>query len=569
MNKNNLFIFLILLAACFLAYGSTLKAGFIWDDKTLIVENKLAAGPRAVQSAFQTELYEGTRANYYRPLTALSFVLNRFVGRLDPFGYHLINILLHLLAGWLAYLFILKLTGRYFLSFAASLVFLVHPVAGQVVSYISGRADALALIFIFSCLLIYLKAGLRPYLASLGLFVFGLLTKEIVVVLPLVVAALEICQNGLRGSRWKRALGYLLVGAVYISLRLTVWNFASGNPFLAKKGFAVFEVGFFERLGLFVKTLLIYLGSFFVPAHLHMERLIAHEAVHPVYWLGVVFFAAVACLFYISVRRSARPLRRAALFFVFWFFVWLLPQSAFVFPRIMAEHFLYLSSFALCFVLGFLMDQFPGKILKGACVAAVAIYFTLFSWRNNATWTNELSFFEHTVRYAPASIRAADSLAALYLEAGRYEEAEREFRRILDLSESLPQRSQKDEVKAAVFYNLGLVLERTAREEDALFLYKVALGFDPKMPEACNNAGLLYQKMGQRDLAEDFFKRSIEHEPQYYQAYNNLAQLYAQEGDYEKATGLWMQALTIHPGYEVARKNLEIVRELWVLEKRK
>ncbi len=551
-------VFAVFLLAVFLAYGSVLGGAFIWDDKTLIEDNALITGPFSWGRVFGAELYEGGRANYYRPLLTLSLVLNGIFSRRDPFGYHLGNLLLHFFVGCLAYLFLRRLTGRSFLSFAAVLIFLVHPVHGQVVSYISGRADSLVALFIFLSLLLYARPGAAARAGSVLCFILCLLAKESAIIFPVVLAGWEACVAPAPKGRLRRLMPFFAAGAGYAVLRMTAWNFAVGHPILSKAGFAVFEIGPLARLFLFGKSLLIYLGSFFMPVGLHMERLLLHETVGPASWLGVGLATAVIVLSSFVLRKGVSS-RRWALFFVFWFFVWLLPQSAFVFPKIMAEHFLYLPALALCFFLASLLDRLRHKGVQGVLLASTCLALGLLSWENNRNWMSEGAFFEHTVRYAPRSIRARDSLAALYLESGRFDEAHRHYRAILVLDQEAPARSM---LRAAVYYNLGLIYERTGKIPEALGAYGDALILKPDMVEACNNAGLLLQRMGRFGEAEALFKRAMAAQDDYCPAYNNLAQLYAGLERMEEAQELWRTALSVCPDYEIARRNLEIAEKL-------
>jgi len=591
-KKTLIIVFFIFLLAVFCAYGSTLGGAFIWDDKALVRDNALVTGPFSWSRVFGTELYQGWRANYYRPLVTVSFALNGIVGRFQPFGYHLANLLLHFFVGCLAYLFLSRMTGRVFLSFAAVLIFLVHPLHGQVVSYISGRADSLAALFIFLALLLYGRPGAVAFAGSVLCFALSLLAKESAIVLPVVLAGWEasfgpasrpaaggLAQGqgtgmvssagrvlsgprapvplGFGPGRMRRLMLFAIVAAGYAVLRLTTWNFAAGHPILSKAGFAVFEIGPWTRLFLFGKSLLIYLGSFFIPVGLHMERSVPYETVTPAAWLGVSFAAALA--FFLSRAGREASFRRRTLFFVFWFFIWLLPQSALVFPKIMAEHFLYLPSLALCFFLASLIDSLPTRAIRWAVLALACLFFGLLSLVNNRNWADEETFFEHTVRQAPTSVRARDSLAALYMESGRLDEAKRQYGEILARVEKGPQGAM---VRASAYYNLGIIYGKKGRIPEALAAYQNALALRPDMVEAHNNAGLILQRMGRIGEAEASFRKAIAADNKYCQAYNNLAQLFARQGRMEEALELWQRALDVCPDYEIARKNIGIAREM-------
>ncbi len=559
MDRKKYFVVLIFLAAVFVSYGSTLTGTFIWDDNPLILDNPLVKNTSTLHKIFTTELYDGSGVNYYRPILTLSFALNFLISKFNPFGYHLVNILLHFCAGYLLYVFLASLGIKNSVSFFSSLLFLIHPIHGQTVSYISGRADSLAAIFVLSSLLFYLRG--RSLYFSIGFFILGLLSREIAAVLPLIIIILERIYRRAREGVGKKVLPFFLALTGYLSLRFTLLDFSGGNPILGKKGFAWFEVGFFTRFYLFLKSLVIYLGSFFVPVNLHMDRYLFYEKIYPQYWAGFViclllslFIIKKSSIFKDSVQSSFK-------FFLAWFFVWLLPQSAFVFPRIMAEHFLYLSSIYMFFILALCIDSIDSQFLKKLCLVSVFLYFILFSWQNNRYWLDELTFFKRTAHLSPTSIRARDSLASIYLSQSRYDEAEHQYFDILDLIRRYPQRGDTDIAKSATMHNIGVLFDKTGRKEEALSAYLSAIKINPKMKESYNNAGLIYQELGQAVNAEACFGSAISLDAGFYQAMNNLAVLYAQEGRVSEAESLWESVLLKAPDYESAKLNLALIRE--------
>ncbi|OIO35730.1 MAG: hypothetical protein AUJ74_05080 [Candidatus Omnitrophica bacterium CG1_02_44_16] len=281
MKLKNYHIFLILLIAVFAAYGNFLGGQFIWDDKPLIADDPFVKNPHLWDRAFSTERYENSGINYYRPLVAISFILNSVFLGTDPFWYHLVNIILHFCVGYLLYLFLRMKFSWQFVSFAAAMIFLVHPLHAQVVTFISGRADSLCALFILSSLIFFIKTPDKRaniYL-SYFMFILALLTKETAIVLPFLLLW--------KKSFLRKAWPLFCIAGIYAVLRISLLNFSLGNPFLQKKGFAFFDVGIFDRFFAFGKRLLIYVGSFMAPFGLHMERLTAYERISPEYWAGI------------------------------------------------------------------------------------------------------------------------------------------------------------------------------------------------------------------------------------------------------------------------------------------
>ncbi|MGE5279582.1 MAG: tetratricopeptide repeat protein, partial [Deltaproteobacteria bacterium] len=429
----------------------------------------------------------------------------------------------------------------------------------EVVSYISGRADSLAALFVLGALVLYGRWERPPCLsAAVACFALALLCKEAAVVLPLVLAGWEV--SGVPASlfpppRLRRLLPFFVVAAVYIALRATVWNFAAGDPILSKAGFAALEIGPGTRALLFAKSLILYIGLFFVPAGLHMERSLFYESVTPSIYLGLALAVGTAVLLTRPPER-AQTWNRQPLFFVFWFFAWLLPQSAFIFPRVMAEHFLYLPLLAPCFFLASLAQGLPTRAGRWMVLGLAVLFYGLLGAENNRNWADEEAFFAHTVGHAPHSLRARDRLAALSIQKGHLEEARLLYAGILETEEDAPEHAA---VRAAAYYNLGVIYGKEGRAAEALSAYRNAIALRPGMAEAYNNAGLILQRMDRGGEAQAYFLKAIEEDGGYCPAYNNLAQLYATQGDLAQARRLWGRALDICPGSGTARKNLELI----------
>lgn len=578
---------LLLVLAVFFVYGSSLQGPFIWDDYPLIVDNPIVKDLCRWTDVFRTELHTGTQTNYYRPLQALSFMSDYRLFRLDPFGFHLTNVLLHLFTGFVFFYLLLALTQRFFVAFCTILVFLIHPVHAEAVAYISGRADILMTFFTALSGWFYVKAALGPgrtksspkgiltahrgsVFLSIACFVLALLSKETAVFFPFVLWLIEAVF--LKRNGWgRRGLPFFLLAGLYVLLRLTVLNFSGGDPLLAKKGFAFFEVAFPARCVLFLKTLIIYLGSLFVPLGLHMDRLLPYEKVQFFHWLG---FSACLIVF-VRLFFKTGGARRMGVFSLAWFFIWLLPQSAFLFPNIMADHFIYTASLGIFLSMACFLDEFIGS-RKALFVAALAIYLGSCTVFYSTLWSRQDIFLRWTSRWSPMSYKARDDLATIYLRQGRPQEAVREYRAILDpegdLAEardfsvfaqkvlSRPPAAIDSKLAAISFFNLGVLFADSGQEREAVLAYRAALRLDPRMPRVHNNLGILLERGGQNSAARLAYEKAIASDESYVPAYNNLAVLYAREGKDGKAASLWQKALRIDPGYETARKNLEMLQ---------
>jgi Flp pilus assembly protein TadD len=213
-----------------LAYANSLWNGFAFDDMGLIVENKLLTQWKTLPSLVASDYWVTRRAadgsvhyssGLYRPLVHLSFAANYALGGVDAFGYHLVNILLHLLVACVLLLLGLELRFPILAAGAAAGLFAVHPLHTEAVTAISGRAELLMALGVVGGWWLALKGRLAW---SVGAFAMGLLSKEQAVVLPLLVFISDLYRRQsltcvLRGKRLRLYGGYLITLILYLFLR--------------------------------------------------------------------------------------------------------------------------------------------------------------------------------------------------------------------------------------------------------------------------------------------------------------------------------------------------------------
>lgn len=195
----NAFYFLIFASVGFLIYSNALRAGFQFDDYAGIVDDPFIRNVfsfRTIWNAFNT-----------RFLLGLSFAVNHAIGRTDPFGYHLFNVILHIFSTFFLYGFVRLIfetpvmkgkiisKNERLVAFFAALIFLTHPIQTQAVTYIWQRSASMATFFYIATLFFYAKSrqpkGLIWSIGSLLACVAAMFTKEIAITLPFAIALYE------------------------------------------------------------------------------------------------------------------------------------------------------------------------------------------------------------------------------------------------------------------------------------------------------------------------------------------------------------------------------------------
>ena len=208
LSRKYLFALLLIILMGSFSYSNTLNDSFHFDDFTFIIENPDIRNIGDMSSIFTTVLPQSSRF-----ITFLSFAINYRIHGLDVFGYHLTNLIIHLISAVLVWWFVLLLCkcpkidldysdeDAVLLALFTALVFVVHPVQTQAISYISQRFASLATLFYLACVCFFIKARLDLKVKKLNGIIFfalsatammlAMFTKEIAITLPIIILIID------------------------------------------------------------------------------------------------------------------------------------------------------------------------------------------------------------------------------------------------------------------------------------------------------------------------------------------------------------------------------------------
>lgn len=542
-------------------YANALHGEFIWDDSILIVYNPAVRTPAAIRSIFSSPLYPSFPC-YYRPLQTLSYSIEHALFGLQPFYFHLTNLILHILNALLVYAIVRRLTNGSFVAMAAALFFVAAPFHTEAVAYISGRADLLASLFLLAAFWAHLSN--RPALSVAG-YLLALLSREQTIIFPLVLLGYDF----FFGRPIKAALKYYLALA-----GLAVW-YLIWRVFVVQSGQTPFVGAFLaagnangiERLLTFAKDVVLYLGIVALPLNLHMEREIsAVRGVGDPYVLG---FAALALFIVLLLLRYPRQ-RRLIGFGLVWFALLLLPQSSLLFPSLIAEHFIYLSCIGIFLIVALFLQMLWEKRPRfaGILVGLWVLFYGGLTLIHNINWKDMLTFCTWTLKFSPRSYKVHYMLASYYAGYGLVDRAVDEYRKALDCDTAFrPEKlnlryleglyPQKPALCAALHHNLGVLLTEKGFGAAAESQYRQALELAPSSARTTHDLGCLYLRKGDLTGAIELLQKAIALKPDFAKAYYNLGVAYALRDEKAKARSCWQKALRLEPGYRAARISLE------------
>lgn len=476
-SQNSLHLVSVLFLFVTLCYVNTLGNGLFFDDEHFIYNNE-AVTEFNVKKFFEQSLTSGAgkQSNYYRPLLFLGFSFEYQMFGNNGFIYHLDSYLLHFAGGVVLYLLIKNLFGNKLLAFLVTLLFLIHPIQTEAVSYASGRGDPLS--FFFVTLTLSLSIAKKKWYRFLAItsLIAALLSKEIALITPgLVFLVHMFSQKKFSWIAFKKSvfatLPFAVITVIYFILRITVLNFANTLNFYNADN--IYSSNLVIRLLTFFHLFPNYLELLIYPKRLFMERDYAINIVTtPTLqaigsMLGVLFLSIVGWL-----QRKKWPI---VLFSVLWIAISFIPTSG-ILPinGIFYEHFLYYPSvgFFLLFVYLFLaVEERVPKVGKEVLTMLLLLGIFALSVRTiarNAEWHDPITFYKQTLTHVQ-SPRAYNNLAMAYADQGNYQEAIAMYKKAIDLVDAYPESH----------YNLANAYLAINDIPNAEREYKNALKIDP------------------------------------------------------------------------------------------
>lgn len=599
-TRGHMLAFLLLLVVCFSAFANTLENPFISDDKSYIAENHLVRSETDVRAIFSSTYPPFSQSQgLYRPLTTLSYRLNAsWVGGLRPYGFHYVNIFLHVVASFLVYLLLRELVGRALVAVAGGLVFAVHPVHTEAVSWIVGRAEILAALFALASLLAGLRAvrsgstvrfaGLS--LVSAGLFGLGVFSKETAAVAPLLFPLL--LRPGTQHSPVStKRLAFLYGGfSVFAAGYLAARWFVLGSLGMAGGYQAFYGMDGWVRLYTMATVFPLYLKLLVFPYPLSIDHAVPFRTTLGDPW---VLGGMVLCAMYLAaIGLAARRKDMRLLAGLAWIPAALLPVLNIIpVGAVMAERFLYLPSVGIVMIgalaLARLLPASAGRpdlarrTVVAALVSLIVGVFSVMTFQRNADWSDPERFWGTTAARFPESPWARAALCDVLRERGDYEGAIAQCRKAVELRPDLASghvglgaayvmanrlAEAEDALKKAILlnykhpkahYNLAVALAKTGRGEEALAHYYMAVTANPSFVEAYNNAGNILAADGNLDLAARAYQTGLSFRPDFSPARFNLAKVLILRGNRDEAAGELRQIIRDEPSFDGAAELLD------------
>ena len=532
----------------FVLFGQSINFSYTYlDDQTLVLGSmeKLKTASNFTK-AFSEDAFHSPTGHgfYYRPVLTLSFMADAITGQGKFAIFHFSNILYHILATFLLFLFFVELGFDRTRSFIFGLLFLVHPMVTQAVAWVPGRNDTLLAIFILGSFISWLKYirtnKNRHVFLHLLLYFIALLTKENAIVLPFLVVLYSLVMLRIpvkkyqsltdltpSPSPWRRGgqltRGFIIAGIGWLIITIA-WAIIRYHALGGEN-----NVSFSTQLISIIKGLpavLPFLGKIFFPFNLSVFPIMADMKISTI--LGLIAFGILALLIGIT-----RPKQWFIYFFGFlWFLLFLLPSFVSINNQIpnFSEHRSYLS---LVGILMIVMNCDPVKnsgfstLLPVSVFTGIVLLFSVLTFFHTRYFKDQFSFWQNAVDTSPSHAFNYNNLGAMYFLGGDMEKAEPLFRKALQINPFEPMANS----------NTGLVCMRTERPAEAEKYYLEEIRINPSYDNAYYNLGLLYYNHSRYEEGISQWEKTLTVNPRYSDAYQALLFAYQKmerREDYER-----------------------------------
>jgi len=590
--KYETWLLLALGTLVFLIYANTLTGPFIFDDKPNILQNQYIRIDRLSPGSLARAALESPAR--HRPVANISFALNYYFHRYNAVGFHFVNILIHIINGVLLYLFakITLLTpalkadyDRFksgWIPLFTALVWTLHPLQTQAVSYIVQRMTSLATLFYLLCLWLYAKYRLSESTKHASWLLAGCVASGVMAVGSKEIAATLPLWYFFQGARpvWLKKKIPIIAGAFVLFVILSLLFLGMQPLDRITADYAHHHITLSQRVLTEFRVVIFYLSLLIwpQPSRLNLDHdfIISNSLMDPASTLLSLVLIAGSLGAAIFLARK-RPLIS---FCILWFFGNLVIESSVIGLEIIFEHRAYLPSAMLIFMLVNLAVKYikPRQI----CVAVLCIVVAVgsfWTYQRNKVWGDAISLWQDCASKSPGKARPYNNLGVVLARAGQTDAAIENYHKALKINPDYANAhynlgsalARRGDLKSGIEHlsravelepdshdahnNLGLALLKQGELPKAISHFRIALQINPNDSHTHNNLGIALGRQHHLSEAIFHFQEALRLDPLYAEAHNNLADTLRRQGKFEEAQHHFAEALRINPAYETARKN--------------
>jgi tetratricopeptide (TPR) repeat protein len=498
----------------------------------------------------------------WHPLTWLSHIVIADFFGMSPRAHHLANLAIHSASGLLLFILLLRLTVALWRSIFVAALFALHPLHVESVAWVAERKDVLSAFFCFLTLFLYAGYVAKPitvrYLLTFLSFVFGLMSKSMLVTLPILMLLLDFWPlNRFQNSGYDKGLSQLIKRLITLTKEkipffvcslfaglVTLYAQNSGRVMIDLRELP-FQLRIENALIAYVK----YIGKTFWPQDLAFF----YPFPSVIEWWQII--SSLFILLLISIV-AIRIKNRSPYFVVgwLWFLITLLPVIGLiqVGGQAMADRYSYIPITGLFIVVVWGFPEFTSGIRYWRTILALLAITVIFvsaalTRQQLSYWQDSISVFRRTLQVTKNNYEIHSILGTVLADKGDLDTALAEHFEALRINPGY----------SGVHNNLGLTFAARGDYEAAIRQYFEALKLNSENFDAHYNLGLVFQKTGNLDAEIFQYQEALRINPNFTRPYNNLGIAFAKKGELDKAIDQFQRALKVNPGNTKAQNNLE------------
>jgi len=560
-----LFIILSLALVTFILYSNILNSPIMFDDWRHIEANPQIRITSLDWVSLKKAAFDSPLRT--RPVANVTLALNYYFHQYELPGYHLVNVIIHILAGIILY-FLFKTTLALpnqhlqfgmsaWLPYVAALMWIVHPLHIQSVTYIIQRMNSLGAMFYILALLTYVKArltanrGWKIFLfgSAVGAGILALGSKENTATLPFFILLYEwFFLQDLDGAWLKKRL--LPIAGVGVVLALVVILYVGAHPIDAiKASYGIRDFTMYQRVLTEFRVVIFYIGLLFwpYPGRLNLDHDFTLSTALSTPLTTSLSIAILGTLFLSAVMLAKK--QRLISFSILWFLGNLVIESSVYGIEIIFEHRTYLPSMMAVLGVVVVVSHLLHKAwMKVAVGAMVVVLFSVWTHQRNMVWQDEVLLRRDSVAKSPNKPRVHAILANALERKKEYPEAALYYKKALSLN---PGNADQ------IHYNLGNVLLQINKLDDAVSQFRTATNLNPDINIYRLNLAYVLAMLNRQAEAEAQLQELLRRHPNDARGHNNYGILLLSQGRLDQAIYHFREALRQKPNYRQARFNLD------------
>ncbi len=506
-------------------------------------------------------------ASNWHPVTWLSHMADVQMYSLNPRGHHLTNVGIHVVSTLLLFFLLLRLTGALWQSSFVAILFALHPFNVESVAWVAERKNVLSAFFWFLTLILYVnyvrKQKLTLYILTLFSFMLGLMSKPMLVTLPMVMLLLDYWPLD-RFRNLEQEHGFCTLSGrtksiIKEKIPFFICSLFSGvvTIYAQHNGRAMSSLDVHPLMPRIENALIAYVKYIGKTLWPHDLALLYPFPLSIPLWQTI---GSLLILLFISAAAIRLRLRNPYLMVGwFWFLVTLLPVIGIiqVGSQSMADRYSYIPVIGLFIMIAWgvpnlVKDLSFRQYLLSLLAAAVIIALAVLTWQQLVYWQDNISLFRHSIQVATRSSTIHFSLGTALASKGDLDAAIHEYQETLRINPKYFEAHN----------NLGIALASKGDLDAAIHAYQKALRINPNYMEAHNNLGVALASKGDFNAAIHEYQETLRINPNYLEARINLGIALASKGDFNAAIYEYQEVLKINPNHMMAKIKLGLALDL-------